>query len=133
MAGAHHRIARPVRDIARARRAYCEGLGWVVLGAFEDHEGFDGVMVGAPGASFHFEFTRCRAHPVAPAPTPEDLLVVYVPLPDEWRARCGSLVAAGFREVGPFNPYWASRGRTFEDADGYRVVVSSEAWAPRPM
>ena len=43
---AHHlRIARPVRDPAAAAARYVDGLGWSVLGRFEDHEGFDGVMV----------------------------------------------------------------------------------------
>jgi hypothetical protein len=30
-------------------------------GRFEDHAGFDGVMLGEPGAPYHFEFT----HPAA--------------------------------------------------------------------
>ena len=127
-----HRIARPVTHLERSRRMYCEGLGWAVLGGFEDHGGFDGVMVGPPEAAFHFELTHCRTPPVAPSPTPEDLVVVYVPLPDEWRARCGALVAAGFREVAAFNPFWSRAGRTFADADGYRVVICSEPWQERP-
>ena len=67
---AHHlRIARPVSDLARSVDMYCRGLGCIVLGSFEDHDGFDGVMVGAPGSQYHFEFTHCRAHPVRPTPT----------------------------------------------------------------
>lgn len=125
-----HRIARPVSDLERSRRMYCDGLEWALLGRFEDHDGFDGVMVGPPGAAFHLEFTYCRTHPVAPSPTPEDLLVVYVPVPGEWRARCTALLAAGFGEVEAFNPYWRRAGRTFADRDGYRLVVSHQAWNP---
>ena len=88
------RIARPVTDIERSTDMYCRGLGLRVLGRFEDHEGFDGVMLGTPGADYQFELT----------------------------------LAAGFKEVAPFNPYWAVRGRTYEDADGYRVVVERSAW-----
>jgi hypothetical protein len=36
---------------------------------------------------------------------------------------------AGFRMVPSFNPYWAMPGRTFEDANGYRVVLQNPAWA----
>ena len=102
---------------------YGRGLGLRVVDRFENHEGFDGVMLGIAGSSYHFEFTRCRTHPVAPAPTPEDLVVFYIPAEAEWKARCSSMLAAGFKQVASFNPYWDIRGRTFEDPDGYRVVL----------
>jgi hypothetical protein len=40
------------------------------------------------------------------------------------------MLAAGFREVASFNPYWDARGRTFEDPDGYRTVLQNAAWTP---
>jgi hypothetical protein len=58
---------------------YCRGLGLHVIGSFENHDGFDGLMLGAPGATYHFEFTRARLHPVQPTPTVEDLAVFYIP------------------------------------------------------
>jgi hypothetical protein len=36
---------------------------------------------------------------------------------------------AGFRRVAPFNPYWEVRGRTYEDADGYRIVLQQAEWS----
>lgn len=126
------RIARPVASLAHSVALYTQGLGLEVLGRFEDHEGFDGVMLGNPGESFHLEFTVCRAHPVQPAPTPEDLLVFYLPAAEAWEQRCGSLLAAGFTEVPSFNPYWALQGRTFADRDGYRLVVQRAAWTNGP-
>lgn len=124
----HVRIARPVSDLARARAMYRQGLGLRVLGSFQDHEGFDGVMLGVPGGGFHFELTRCTTHPVAPSPSPEDLAVFYFPSPAAWRSACADMLAAGFRPVASFNPYWDRRGRTFEDPDGYRVVLQNAAW-----
>lgn len=126
----HLRVARPVTDLARSADLYCRGLGLRVLGSFRDHDGFDGVMLGMEGAGYHLEITCCRTHPLAPAPTPEDLLVLYIPDRAEWESRCASLAAAGFRPVEPFNPYWGLRGRTFEDPDGYRVVIQQAAWEP---
>ena len=38
------------------------------------------------------------------------------------------MLAAGFAPVASYNPYWDSSGRTFEDLDGYRVVLQREAW-----
>jgi hypothetical protein len=127
--GYHVRLARPVSDLGRARAMYCAGLDLQVIGGFEDHEGFDGVMLGREGLDYHFEFTACRAHPVLPTPTAEDLLVFYVPGSAQWQAQCRRMIDAGFVEVASFNPYWSLRGRTFEDPDGYRVVLQNAGWS----
>lgn len=124
----HLRFARPVSDLARSCRMYCEGLDLQVVDRFEDHEGFDGVMLGRAGAAYHFEFTHARHHPVLPSPTVEDMIVLYVPDEADWQAACARLTAAGFESVGAFNPYWERRGRTFVDHDGYRVVVQQDSW-----
>lgn len=124
------RIARPVGDLDRSVRMYRDGVGLQVLGRFADHAGFDGVMLGVPGLPWHFEFTVCRTHPVRPTPTPEDLAVFYLPDAGAWQARCAAMAEAGFHEVAAFNPYWQQRGRTFEDADGYRVVLQQAEWDP---
>lgn len=107
---------------------YCRGLGLRVVGSFENHEGFDGVMLGAAGASYHFEFTHRRSHPVAPSPTAEDLAVFYIPSSSEWDVACINMSAAGFKLVVSFNPYWDIQGRTYEDRDGYRVVLQNAEW-----
>ena len=125
---AHLRIARPVHALERTAAMYCQGLGLREIGRFEDHEGFDGIMLGAAGAGYHFEFTHCRAHPVRPHPTAEDLVVLYLPDPAEWSAACARMLDAGFREVESFNPYWQRQGRTFEDPDGYRTVLQNAGW-----
>lgn len=124
----HLRIARPVSDLARTRDMYCRGLGLQVVASFEDHDGFDGVMLGWAGGAYHFEFTRSRKHPVRPAPTVEDLAVFYFPSAAEWQAACVRMLHAGFKQVAAFNPYWDRMGRTFEDRDGYRVVLQQEQW-----
>ena len=108
---------------------YCRGLGLRVVGTFENQEGFDGVMLGIEGSNYHFEFTHCRTRPVAPAPTPEDLVVLYIPTEAEWKVRCANMLAAGFKQVASFNPYWEIRGRTYEDPDGYRVVLQQAEWS----
>ena len=126
--GPHLRIARPVSDLARSCRLYCHGLGLQVLGCFRDHAGFDGVMLGMRGCGYHFEFTHAGGRAVRPTPTAEDLVVLYFPQARAWLARCERMSAAGFAAVAAFNPYWDARGRTFEDADGYRVVLQQESW-----
>lgn len=124
----HLRIARPVSDLSRTQEMYRRGLGLSVLGSFDDHGGFDGVMLGPPEGGYHFEFTRCRVHALVPAPTVEDLAVFYLPQRAAWQTACSSMLTAGFRHVASFNPYWDLRGRTFEDADGYRIVLQNAEW-----
>lgn len=124
----HMRIARPVNDLAATQKLYCEGLNMQVLGHFTDHEGFDGVMIGVPSMQYHFEFTRCRHHHVAPTSTPEDLVVFYEPDSAKWTEMCDQIISAGFTKVESFNPYWDAHGSTFQDIDGYRVVIQNDEW-----
>jgi catechol 2,3-dioxygenase-like lactoylglutathione lyase family enzyme len=125
---AHLRIARPVSILERSVAMYCKGLGLHELAHFDSHEGFDGVMIGQPGLSYHFEVTYCRTHPVPPAPTPEDLIVFYLPDTGVWQNACSLMLKAGFTEVPSFNPYWRQCGRTFADHDGYRIVLQRASW-----
>ena len=106
-------------------RFYTEGLGLSRLGAFEDHDGFDGVMLGVAGAAHHLEFTRKRGHTAGSAPTQDNLLVFYLADRETWQRAVDRMIAAGYDPVPSFNPYWDRAGRTFEDADGYRVVLQN--------
>jgi hypothetical protein len=107
---------------------YRDGLGFEVLGSFEDHDGFDGVMLGHPGALYHLEFTRQRGHTAGGALSQDNLLVFYLPDVDTWREAVARMRAHGYEPVRSYNPYWDSQGETFEDADGYRVVLQQGAW-----
>ena len=122
------RVARPVGNLRQTAEMYCRGLGLEVLARFEDHDGFDGVMLGQTGSTYHFEFTACRHHQVVPSPTNEDLVVFYLPDPEEWLQTCVNMKIAGFEVAPSFNPYWDVRGRTFVDPDGYRTVIQNSAW-----
>lgn len=122
------RIARPVTDLVTVERMYCGAFELSVLYRFNDHDGFEGIMLGAPGGEYHFEFTRCVAHPVKPATTAEDLIVFYLPKKTEWDLACERALAHGFKRVDSFNPYWEVRGMTFEDSEGYRVVLQNMDW-----
>jgi catechol 2,3-dioxygenase-like lactoylglutathione lyase family enzyme len=119
------RVARPTDRLEEVARFYVQGLGMKVLGWFRDHDGFDGVMLGRPGAPYHLEFTHKRGHHVGRAPTQDHLLVFYVPDSRRWREAVGRMRLAGYEPVPSFNPYWDRLGCTFEDPDGYRVVLQN--------
>jgi uncharacterized glyoxalase superfamily protein PhnB len=122
------RVARPTNDIARAAGFYIFGLGFEVLVKFADHEGFDGMVLGHPGYPWHIELTHQHEVTVARAPTKEHLLVIYLPTLAEWKSAVARLRASGAEPVPAENPYWDLRGLTFEDPDGYRVVLQNSAW-----
>lgn len=122
------RIARATDDLDALLPFYRDGLGLQVLYRFEDHDGFDGVMLGHPGSPHHLEFTRAHGHPAGRAPTADNLLVFYLPDRDRWRTAVERMREAGFEPVTSFNPYWDIHGVTFEDGDGYRVVLHNSAW-----
>ncbi len=123
------RVARPTNDLAPLVHFYCEGLGLEHLAGFTAHQGFDGVMLGYPGALYHLEFTREDGQLVAPAPTAEHLLVFYYPDAAAWQAAVARLEAAGYAAVPAHNPYWDAQGCTFADPDGYHVVLQQATWA----
>jgi catechol 2,3-dioxygenase-like lactoylglutathione lyase family enzyme len=122
------RVARPTDDLDHLLAFYRDGLGLDVLYRFENHEGFDGVMLGQEGAPYHFEFTRAHDHVAGKAPTQDHLVVFYLPEEKAWRAAIMRMQAAGFAPVPAFNPYWDRDGVTFEDPDGYRIVFQRAAW-----
>lgn len=122
------RVARPTDRLDEVVRFYSEGVGLTRLGSFEDHDGFDGVMLGVPGAAYHLEFTRKHGHPAGRAPSEDHLLVFYLPDRRDWEAAVNRMIAAGHEPVRSFNPYWDRSGRTFEDPDGYRVVLQNAEW-----
>jgi catechol 2,3-dioxygenase-like lactoylglutathione lyase family enzyme len=124
----HLRVARPTDQLAAVVAFYRDGLGFEVLFEFHDHDGFDGVMLGGRGAAYHLELTHKAGHRVGRAPTQDNLLVFYLPDRAAWEAAVARLEAAGHRAVAAFNPYWDQRGKTFEDPDGYRVVLENAAW-----
>ena len=124
------RVARPTDQLEEVVRFYSEGVGLEILGSFADHDGFDGVILGLPGMPYHLEFTRKRNHTAGRAPTQDNLLVFYLADENNWNTAIKRMTDAGYRAVTSFNPYWDRHGRTFEDPDGYRVVLQNGSWPP---
>ena len=128
MKKAHLRVARPTDNLSEIIRFYRDGLGFDVIDSFDDHQGFDGVMFGHTSLPYHLEFTHHRGHRAGKAQTQENLLVFYLSDETEWQRAVDRMIEQGYKPVKAYNPYWDVRGKTFEDADGYRVVLQGAAW-----
>lgn len=125
---AHLRIARPTTDMDAAVRFWVDGLGMTLEGRQPSHEGSleELAFVGWPGGTWHLEIVRDRQ--IVPAPSDEDLLVLYLdgPVDDDLMER---VRLAGGRRVNARNPYWDEHGVTFIDPDGYSLVLSTRSWS----
>ncbi len=127
--GSHLRIARPSRDLGAAERFWVGGLGLEVLYRVDESAEGDHalLMAGWPDAAWHLELVGDPDQETPPAPTEEDLLVLYLggEIDEDVIAR---LVDAGGTRVTARNPYWDEWGVTIEDPDGYRLVLSTRSW-----
>jgi hypothetical protein len=51
--------------------------------------------------------------------------VFYLPDEEEYKQAINRISKSGFKKVKSFNPYWEGGAQTFEDLDGYRVVLNN--------
>jgi len=118
------RVARHTERLDEVVAFYRDAIGLPEVGRFDDHHGYRGVFLAVPGTKAHLELTA-GGDPGGPIPHPESLLVLYLG-DDESVQRV--VARLGVDPVAPANPYWADHGLTFEDPDGFRVVLVPEPW-----
>lgn len=112
------RVARPTDRLDAVVRFYTTGLGFQIIGHFEGHGGYDGVMLGIVGAPYHLEFTRISGDDVRRAPTEDNLLDFYLSERAEWQRVVDWMWVAAHSPLASFNPQCDRLGVAFEDRDG---------------
>jgi catechol 2,3-dioxygenase-like lactoylglutathione lyase family enzyme len=123
------RVARPTDNLPEVTKFYRDGLGLEVLSSFSGHNnGFEGVILGGKGSPYHLEFTHQQGHQAGKAPSQDNLLVFYIPDEAEWKNAIARMRNHGYEPVKSYNPWWDDGGQTFEDIDGYRVVLYNKGW-----
>ncbi|KAF9946709.1 hypothetical protein BGZ72_011205 [Mortierella alpina] len=129
------RFARPTTSLATALHFYQTALGLELVASFDNHRGFDGRILSpgspVPGspAPWHIEFTFQHAEKEScRAPTKDNLLVLYLKDKAEVELRKARMVEHGYNAVESLNPYWDDHGVTFEDPEGWRIVLSWLEW-----
>lgn len=127
IAVAQVRVARPTDHLEDVVAFYRDGLGLPEIGRFVDHDGYDGVMLGLPDRTYHLEFTQHREGSPCPAPSRDNLLVFYIPDAAQLEQLRNRLTGLGHEPVMPENPYWLDKSLTFEDPDGWRIVLCQTA------
>lgn len=94
-----------------------------IIGHFEGHAGYSGVMIGLPTEPFHLEFTHASGGSPCPAPTKDNLLLLYLESEQVYISAVKRMEVHGHRPVEQENPYWKDKSQTFEDPDGWGVVL----------
>ncbi|WP_245444942.1 VOC family protein [Pseudaminobacter soli (ex Li et al. 2025)] len=120
------RVARPTDKLEQVIAFYRDGLGLPELFRFAGHVDYDGIMLGLPGKSVHLEFTQHAHGSPCPAPSLDNLIVLYITDADAYERLNLRMHRMGYEAVAPENPYWLERSHTYEDPDGWRVVVCRE-------
>ena len=116
------RVARHTNDLEKIEAFYINILGFERLGGFQDHNNYDGVFIGKPNLSWHFEFTK--SNDVANHSfDDDDVIVLYPETISEYKDLINHInKTVAF--IKPKNPFWSENGKMFLDPDGYRIVVS---------
>jgi catechol 2,3-dioxygenase-like lactoylglutathione lyase family enzyme len=120
------RIARPTDQFDAIVKFYRDGLGMPELANFKGHDGYNGIMLGVPDRSTHLEFTEHQQGSPCPAPSLDNLLVLYITDISAYDRLNRHMQQMGYAAVEPENPYWLERSFTYEDPDGWRVVICRE-------
>ncbi|MGV3586029.1 MAG: VOC family protein [Adhaeribacter sp.] len=98
------RLARPTHQLQQIIQFYHEGLGLAILGSFQNHAGYSGVMLGLPGREYHLEFTQHQSNSPCPAPTKDNLLVFYLDNKTSLTETAARLHQLGYAPVPSENP-----------------------------
>ena len=117
------RVARHTAQLVEMTRFYTEVLGFECLGAFKNHAGYDGVMLGHKGLGWHLEFTQ-NERTVKHRTDPDDFLVFYTATLEDYHEILERLKKHKIRQIQPENPYWLENGIVINDPDQFKVVIS---------
>lgn len=124
------RTARPTNNLEQVKIFYTEALGLEVLGSFEGHAGYDGIMLAMPDKTHHLEFTQYEHYTELPKPTKEHLMVFYYSDTEAYKTANERIKKMGILPVEPENPYWKDKSKTYEDPDGWRVILFNGVYKP---
>lgn len=117
------RFARHTNDLEQIKSFYIAILGFELLGAFENHNGYDGVFIGKSNENWHLEFTKTK-EVICFDFREDDILVFYPESKMEFDLLINILQSHEIEFIKAKNPYWNENGKMILDPDGYRILIS---------
>jgi catechol 2,3-dioxygenase-like lactoylglutathione lyase family enzyme len=117
------RFARHTNDLEQIKTFYIAILGFELLGAFENHNGYDGIFIGKSNENWHLEFTKTN-EVICFDFKEDDTLVFYPESKMEFDLLINKLQSHEIEFIKAKNPYWNENGKMILDPDGYRILIS---------
>ena len=118
------RTARHTNNLDAIRNFYVEILGLRELGAFENHDGYDGIFLGIENSDWHLEFTISSEKAVHTFAA-DDFLVFYPKTQTSYDIIIKQIESRHLKIHSPRNPYWKNNGILIKDPDGFGIIVSN--------
>ena len=119
------RYARSTKNIKNLADFYCEVLDFIVLGGFQNHDGYNGVFLGKNGENWHLEFTENGENRQSIFDE-DDHLVFYPKEISEYNKIVENIAKFKIEILIPKNPYWQKNAVYFKDPDGFGIIISKE-------
>lgn len=116
------RVARHTNDLNKIIHFY-QLLEMEILGSFENHDNYDGVFLGFPGADWHLEFTVSNEK-AQHKPDDDDLLVFYCDDEIKLNEIKSKLIQNNIKQIEAKNPYWNNNGFHFLDPDDFGIILT---------
>jgi hypothetical protein len=117
------RYARHTTNLKKIEKFYTEIVGLEKLGAFENHENYNGLFLGYMNSNWHLEFTTSTEKPKSKFDE-DDILVFYLNSEIELTNIKKRLSKKNINLEIPKNPYWMENGIMISDPDNFKVIFS---------
>lgn len=117
------RFARHTNNLDKIKSFYINILGFDLLGAFENHNNYDGVFIGKPNLDWHLEFTKSNEK-VNFNFREEDYLVFYPENKSVYESILEKISENKIKIIKSKNPFWNENGKLILDPDGFGFIIS---------
>ena len=119
------RYARHTNSLSTIIEFYTKIIGFEILGSFENHSNYNGVILGLPNTDWQLEFTESKEKAIH-APDPDDLVVIYLNSEKERDSIKIKAILNGYSLTESKNPYWKENGIQINDPDNFGVILALE-------
>lgn len=116
------RRAQHTANLDRIKEFYTSILGFIVLGEFTNHDGYNGAFLGFNNENWELEFTEDGNEPIHSCDE-DDLIVFYPETLYQFETVLSAIQTAELPVYEPKNPYWKTNGICIKDPDGFGIIV----------
>jgi catechol 2,3-dioxygenase-like lactoylglutathione lyase family enzyme len=117
------RYARHTNSLKPIIDFYTNILGFKILFSFENHNGYNGAMLGKSGLNWHLEFTESGT--TADHTFDEEDILVFYPEKDDYQEIIKNIRTNHIPIIKAKNPFWEDNGVMIKDPDGHRIIISN--------